>query len=123
MSLATDTTGIEQYTLTLTATDNGETQQLSGTTNIIIRVLNCTDRNNYFSMPFNYLEISEGERVFSSPSVASNIPVSVVGSPLASTFSPDYVNNPFELISVVNVSPPITNKCFYIFIAIYSSSS
>ena len=88
------------YQLTVVATDDGDTP-LSGSTQLRLRVLNCTARQFYFASTYNYLEIEEGSNQFLSPTPTALPEIQVIGNPLASSFSPDYLDNPFMRVTHV----------------------
>ena len=88
------------YQLTVVATDDGDTP-LSGTTQLRLRVLNCTARQFYFASTYNYLEIEEGSSQFLTPTPVALPEIKVIGNALAASFSPDYPDNPF--MSITNV--------------------
>lgn len=76
-----------------------ENGPLSGLTEGIVRVLNCTEHTFYFTSPFHKILIYEGQNAFSDGSVTVEISLSQI--PLNVTFSPDLPSNPF--INTLNV--------------------
>ncbi len=98
------------YTVTLTATDSG-TPSLSDSTQVQLRVINCTMTQFYFQQPYNYLEINEGSSIFVGASANPQIFLGE-GTPTspAAIISPNFANNPFGLLPSSEVSI-IMHKC------------
>ncbi len=93
VSLATLASEVAEYTLTIVATDNGDSP-LSGTAEIVVRIVNCTETNFYFSSPYTYVEITERTDVLTDGRGSINIPV--VGRASSAGFIPANVEtNPF----------------------------
>ena len=98
---------VGEYTFTVTATDSGTTPLFSST-EVTIRVLNCSANDIFFSEPFYYFEIDEGVNTFRSGGSSvggTSVTISTSGPlPQAAiiSFSPNLDTNPF--INVLNVS-------------------
>lgn len=90
---------IERHIVTVIAEDSGDTP-LSGSAMVAIRILNCTEQDFYFTTPFRYLEIEEGENSFTDGSGFLEIELSRVAQVVV--FSPlDLPSNPFT--NILNV--------------------
>lgn len=87
------------HSFTIVATDMGDTP-LSGSAEVEIRVLNCSEHDFYFLSPFHYFEIDEGENRFADNRFSLAILLS--GTPSTVSFIPDPGTNPFT--NVLNVS-------------------
>ncbi len=92
------------FIVTLTATDNGAVP-LSDSTQVQLRVVNCSMTEFYFQRPYNFLSINEGSNNFIGATTNARI---ILGEGMATSpaavFSPNYANNPFNLIPSTNVS-------------------
>ena len=89
---------IGTHTFTILATDAGASR-LTGTAEVIIQVLNCSNTAFYFTSPFQYIMIEEGTNVFIDNSVNQKIILSQ--TPSIVFFSPNLVVNP--LTNILNV--------------------
>ena len=85
----------ERHEFNIIATDDGDTS-LSGSARVVVRVLNCTERQFTFSEPYFYFEIREGETQFTDGRTGQ-----VIGptpAPETATFYPvDFPQNPFSI--------------------------
>lgn len=79
----------------VTATDNGDTP-LSGSARVVVRVLNCTEREFFYSMPHFYFEMRENGNQFTDGRTGQVIGASF--SPDVAEFYPmDFPQNPFSI--------------------------
>ena len=92
-------TDIQTHTATIVAEDSGATP-LSGSAQVAIRVLNCTEQEFYFISPFNYFTIEEEENLFVGGSSSLEIGISLVAQDVS--FDQNPVTNPFT--NILNVS-------------------
>ena len=85
----------ERHEFNIIATDDGDTS-LSGSARVVIRVLNCTERQFTFSESYFYFEIREGETQFTDGRTGQ-----VIGptpAPETAAFYPvDFPQNPFSI--------------------------
>lgn len=91
------------HTLTILATDSGAST-LTGTAQVVIQVLNCSNSAFYFESPFQYIVIDEGTNVFVDSSVNRKIMISQTAS--LAFFSSDLAINPFT--NILNVRLHLT---------------
>ena len=105
---------IATHTLTVMASDRGESP-LSSTTQAIIRVLNCTQTTFYFMQPFHYFEIDEGESSFAGR--VGTLDLALSSLPQDITFNPDLPSNPFTntLNVCINQSSKILLCLLYVY--------
>ena len=94
ISLAREATAgdIGSHVFTIVAADGGDTP-LSGSTTVTIRLLNCSQQDFYFLMPFHYLEINEGVNRFTDNTETVSVDISRI--PQRVQFFPEYAANPF----------------------------
>lgn len=90
---------IGSHEFTIVAADGGDTP-LSGSTSVTIRLLNCSQQDFYFLIPFHYLEINERTERFTDNSVSVLVAISRTAQLVG--FFPDYAANPFT--NLLNVS-------------------
>ena len=105
------------FTVTLTATDNG-VSPLSDSTQVQLRVVNCSMTEFYFRQPYNFLSINEDSNNFIGGSTNAQIFLGegMATSP-AAVFSPNYANNPFNLIQSTNVRMIRNVTCNFILLS------
>ena len=83
-------------TFTVVATDSGD-PPLSGTAEVIVRVLNSSQQQLRFRTSYIYGEIVENTRTFQSGSGVLVLNIAVgAGTPFS--FAPNYTTNPFVLL-------------------------
>lgn len=92
---------VGRYTFTILAVDSGASP-LTGTAEVLIQVLNCSDIPFYFESPFQYFMINEGTNVFVDSSVSQQIRISQAAN--SAFFFPDINTNPFANILNVRFS-------------------
>lgn len=86
---------IARYEFMITATDSGDTP-LSGSARVVIRVLNCTEREFFYSTPYFYFEMRENGNQFTDGRTGQVIAASF--SPDVAEFYPmDFPQNPFSI--------------------------
>lgn len=107
-----------RHEFSIIATDDGDTS-LSGSARVIIRVLNCTERQFTFSDPYFYFEIREGETQFTDGRTGQ-----VIGptpAPETAAFYPvDFPQNPFSIN--LNVSTDIYHED-YMQLSVYKKTN
>ena len=87
---------ISTVTFTVVATDSGD-PPLSGTADVIVRVLNSSQQQLRFRTSYIYGEIVENTRTFQSGSGVLVLNIAVgAGTPFS--FAPNYTTNPFVLV-------------------------
>ena len=91
-----------RHEFNIVATDDGDTS-LSGSARVVIRVLNCTERQFTYSDPYFYFEIREGETQFTDGRTGQ-----VIGptpAPETAAFYPvDFPQNPFSINLNVSIA-------------------
>ena len=87
---------ISTVTFTVVATDSGD-PPLSGTADVIVRVLNSSEQDLRFSTSYIYGEIVENTRTFQSGSGVLVLTIAVESS-TSFSFTPNYTTNPFALV-------------------------
>lgn len=90
---------IRTHTATIVAEDGGATP-LSGSSQVEIRVLNCSEQEFYFISPFHYFTIEEERDLFVGGSSSLEIDISLVAQVVS--FYMDPATNPFS--NILNVS-------------------
>ena len=84
-----------RYEFMITATDSGDTP-LSGSARVVVRVLNCTEREFFYSSPYFYFEMRENGNQFTDGRTGQVIAASF--SPDMAEFYPaDFPENPFSI--------------------------
>ena len=86
---------VARYEFMITATDSGDTP-LSGSARVVVRVLNCTEREFFYSRPYFYFEMRENGNQFTDGRTGQVIGASF--SPDVAEFYPvDFPQNPFSI--------------------------
>ena len=94
---------VARYEFMITATDSGDTP-LSGSARVVVRVLNCTEREFFYSTPYFYFEMRENGNQFTDGRTGQVIAASF--SPDMAEFYPmDFPQNPFSINLNVKQSP------------------
>ena len=85
----------QRHEFTIIAVDTGDTP-LSGSATVVVRVLNCTELDFYYSNPYHYFEINEGSTQFLNGQTGQVIQSSL--PPQDAGFYPvDFPQNPFDI--------------------------
>lgn len=92
---------IATATFMVVATDSGD-PPLSGTADVIVRVLNSSEQQLRFRTSYTYDEILENTRGFFVLPIA-------VGSSTSFSFAPNYTTNPFVLVPGTTVSRTLSS--------------